>query len=44
VDNAGGNALLQIDVNGDCQMDSNDIEINLTNYTGTLHNSNFLLS
>jgi hypothetical protein len=40
----GGNATLQIDVNGDGVMDANDIEIHLTNYTGTLHDSNFLLS
>jgi hypothetical protein len=25
-------------------MDSNDVEIHLTNYTGTLHNSNFILA
>jgi VCBS repeat-containing protein len=41
---AGGNATLQVDVNGDGVMDANDIEIHLTNYTGTLHDSNFLLS
>jgi hypothetical protein len=40
----GGNATLQIDVNGDGLMDANDIEIHLTNYTGALHDSNFLLS
>ena len=44
VDTTGGNATLQIDVNGDGVMDANDIEIHLTNYTGTLHDSNFLLS
>jgi hypothetical protein len=44
VDTVGGNATLQIDVNGDGVMDSNDIEIHLVNYTGTLHNSNFLLA
>ena len=44
VDTAGGTANLQIDVNGDGVMDSHDIEIHLTNYIGTLHNSNFLLS
>jgi hypothetical protein len=44
VDVTGPNATLQIDVNGDGVMDANDIEIHLTNYTGTLHDSNFLLS
>jgi VCBS repeat-containing protein len=44
VDTAGGNATLQIDVNGDGVMDSHDIEIHLTNHIGTLHDSNFLLS
>ena len=44
VDTTGGNATLQIDVNGDGVMDANDIEIHLTNYTGTLHDANFLLS
>jgi hypothetical protein len=44
VDMAGGNATLQIDVNGDGVMDSHDIEIHLTNYTGTLHDSNFILA
>jgi hypothetical protein len=44
VDTTGGNATLQIDVNGDGVMDAHDIEIHLTNYTGTLHDSNFLLS
>ncbi|MDN5003916.1 VCBS domain-containing protein [Bradyrhizobium sp. GCM10027634] len=44
VDNASGNATLQIDVNGDGVMDSHDIEIHLTNYTGTLHDSNFILA
>ncbi|MEH2565236.1 hypothetical protein V1289_004863 [Bradyrhizobium sp. AZCC 2289] len=39
----GGTATLQIDVNGDGVMDANDIEIHLTNYTGTLHDSNFLV-
>jgi VCBS repeat-containing protein len=44
VDNSGGNATLQIDVNGDGVMDSNDVEIHLTNYVGTLHDSNFILA
>jgi len=44
VDMTGGNATLQIDVNGDGVMDAHDIEIHLPNYTGTLHDSNFLLS
>jgi VCBS repeat-containing protein len=44
VDMAGGNATLQIDVNGDGVMNSHDIEIHLTSYTGTLHDSNFLLA
>jgi VCBS repeat-containing protein len=44
VDTAGGNATLQIDVNGDGVMDSHDIEIHLANYVGTLHDANFLLA
>jgi hypothetical protein len=44
VDQTGGNATLQIDVNGDGLMDANDIQIHLTNYTGTLHDANFILS
>ena len=44
VDNSGGNATLQIDVNGDGVMDANDVEIHLTNYVGTLHDSNFILA
>nr|WP_249810728.1 VCBS domain-containing protein [Bradyrhizobium sp. 17] len=44
VDQSGGNATLQIDVNGNGVMDGNDIEILLANYTGTLHDQNFLLS
>jgi len=44
VDMAGGNATLQIDVNGDGVMDAHDIEVHLTNYIGTLHDSNFLLA
>ena len=44
VDTTGGNATLQIDVNGDGVMDGNDIEIHLTHYIGTLHDSNFLLT
>nr|WP_311985852.1 hypothetical protein [Bradyrhizobium canariense] len=44
VDQSGGNATLQIDVNGNGVMDGNDIEIHLANYTGTLHDQNFLLS
>jgi hypothetical protein len=44
VDQTGGNATLQIDVNGDGLMDANDIEIHLTNYTGMLHDANFILS
>jgi VCBS repeat-containing protein len=43
VDVTGPNATLQIDVNGDGVMGANDIEIHLTNYTGTLQDSNFLL-
>lgn len=41
---AGGNATLQIDVNGGGVMDAHDIEVHLTNYIGTLHDSNFLLA
>jgi Ca2+-binding RTX toxin-like protein len=44
VDVTGGTANLQIDVNGDGVMDSHDIEIHLTNYTGTLHDQNFMLT
>lgn len=44
VDGAGPNATLQIDVDGDGQMGANDIEVHLTNYTGTLHDSNFIIS
>ncbi|MGX1213567.1 hypothetical protein AB7M42_003832 [Bradyrhizobium diazoefficiens] len=44
VDNASGNATLQIDVNGDGVLDANDVEIHLTNYVGTLHDSNFILA
>jgi hypothetical protein len=41
---APGDDLLQIDIDGDGQMTSNDMDISLTNLTGTLHNSNFLLT
>ena len=41
-DTASG--LLQIDVNGDGFMDSSDIEVHLSNLTGTLTNSNFILA
>jgi hypothetical protein len=44
VDTTGGNATLQIDVNGDGQMGANDIEIHLTNYTGTLQDHNFIIA
>lgn len=44
IDVAGSTANLQIDVNGDGLMDSHDIEIHLTNYTGTLHDQNFILA
>jgi hypothetical protein len=44
VDMTGGNATLQIDVNGDGIMDSHDVEVHLTNYVGTLHDSNFILA
>jgi hypothetical protein len=44
VDTAGGNATLQIDVNGDGQFGANDIEIHLTNYTGALHDANFIIT
>jgi Ca2+-binding RTX toxin-like protein len=39
----GGQTLLQIDVNGDGQITSADMEIQLFNQTGTLHEANFLL-
>jgi len=42
--NGPGNDVLQIDVNGDGVMDSADMEINLVNLNGTLHNANFLLA
>ena len=44
VDTTGGNATLQIDVNGDGQFGANDIEIHLTNYIGTLHDANFIIT
>jgi VCBS repeat-containing protein len=44
IDMTGGNATLQIDVNGDGLMGAHDIEVHLTNYTGTLHDSNFMLA
>ncbi|UPJ41118.1 hypothetical protein IVB40_28100 [Bradyrhizobium sp. 40] len=43
VDGPGANATLQIDVNGDGQFGSGDMEIHLVNYTGTLTDANFLL-
>jgi len=39
-----GNGVLQIDVNGDGAMDANDMEIGLSNFTGSISNSSFLLS
>ncbi|SDK25260.1 MULTISPECIES: VCBS domain-containing protein [Bradyrhizobium] len=39
-----GNDVLNIDINGDGVMTSADMVVNLTNLTGTLHNSNFLLA
>jgi Ca2+-binding RTX toxin-like protein len=36
--------VLQIDVNGDGAMGIGDMEINLANLNGTLHNSNFLIT
>ena len=39
-----GNDVLNIDINGDGVMDSADMVVNLTNLTGTLHSSNFLLA
>ena len=39
----GGQTTLQIDVNGDGQITSADMEIQLVNLTGTLHDGNFLL-
>ncbi len=39
-----GNGLLQIDVDGNGAMDANDMEISLSNFTGPLSNSNFLLT
>jgi VCBS repeat-containing protein len=44
IDTSGPNALLQIDVDGDGLMGANDIEVHLNNYTGTLHDSNFIVS
>src|SRR6185312_12447886 len=41
IDINGGNALLQIDVNGDGIMDGNDIEVVLNNLTGALSSANF---
>jgi hypothetical protein len=42
-DGAGANATLQIDVNGDGQFGSGDMEIHLVDYTGTLTDATFLL-
>jgi hypothetical protein len=39
-----GNGQLDIDIDGDGVMTSADMAISLTNFTGALHNSNFLLS
>jgi VCBS repeat-containing protein len=41
LDQTGGNATLQIDVDGDGLMGTGDMEIHLTNYTGVLSSSNF---
>ena len=41
LDTFGGQTVLQIDVNGDGQFDSADMDINLTGLTGTLSNANF---
>jgi Ca2+-binding RTX toxin-like protein len=40
-DFGGGNNLVQIDTNGD---GTSDMDISLQNFTGTLHNGNFLLT
>ncbi|MBR0830454.1 VCBS domain-containing protein [Bradyrhizobium manausense] len=42
LDNSGGQTMLQIDVNGDGNMDGSDIQIHLTNNVGTITNGNFL--
>ena len=39
-----GNDLLQIDIDGDGQMTAADMQISLTDYTGTLSGSNFLIT
>ncbi len=39
----GGQTTLQIDVNGDGQITSVDMEIQLINLNGALHDGNFLL-
>ena len=39
----GGQTVLQIDVNGDGLITSADMEINLVNLNGTLHDGNFIL-
>jgi VCBS repeat-containing protein len=39
-----GNDVLNIDIDGNGVMDSADMVVNLTNLTGTLHASNFLLA
>jgi len=41
LDGGAGNGTLHIDTNGD---GSSDMDINLQNYIGTLHSSNFLVS
>lgn len=39
-----GNDMLNIDIDGDGVMTAADMVVNLTNLTGTLHSSNFLLA
>ena len=41
--NIGGLQVLQIDLNGDGQINGNDMEIALPTLTHTLHDGNFLL-
>ncbi len=42
--NVGGVTVLQIDVDGDGQMTSHDMAIQLANLTGTLQDHNFMLT
>ncbi len=36
-----GEVALKIDLNGDAQLDANDLEIDINNYTGTFDTTDF---